>query len=349
MNLVKIQSLEKSNILNVRWSPNNLCNFKCEYCFPGSNSGDFRSPSDVDTVISNFRHMFDQYQIKLGKTKFHLHIGGGEPTVWRDLDKFILEIKKSHDVYVTVISNGSRTLRWWQQHGHLIDNAQLSHHVKEGNIDHMIEVADTLYFLNKKVTVYVLMDPTRWLDCVSAIEYMKVSSTYSWSILTKEVLGYMPYTSSQKEFLSKEVKRNPSLIWVLKNYKLLFDGSIKIFESIAWFKDKKLPMIATPNTYANRGWTDFRGWNCNIGLDSVYIGWDGVIQGSCGQPLFDQRYNILDEEFSNKFNPDFKPATCQIKWCICILETHLTKSLSQRNVGSTRTVIPIANDWINRL
>jgi organic radical activating enzyme len=328
MTPIKIKSLSKPNILNIRWSPSNVCNFKCDYCFPGSNEGNFKSPVNTDVVIANFQHLFKEYTTKLGKTKFHLDIGGGEPTVWKDLDKFILEIKKSNDVYVSVTSNGSRTLRWWKDNGHLIDNATLSHHVKESNIDHMIEVADTLYALNKKVTVLVLMDPTRWDECVAAVEYMKASSKYPWFVLAKEVVGYLPYTKLQKQYMSKELKRLPNLTWFLKNYNLIFDGSIKIFESAVWLEDKTLPVMATSNTYINHGWTNFTGWNCNIGLDSIYVNWDGIIQGACGQPLFDQRYNMLDSNFINLFDPEFKQSKCQIACCSCIPETHLTKSLS---------------------
>jgi organic radical activating enzyme len=327
MNPIKIKSLAKTNILNIRWSPSNVCNFKCDYCFPGSNEGNFKVPTDTSMVISNFQHLFNQYT-KLGKTKFHLDIGGGEPTLWKDLDKVILEIKKSNDVYVSVTSNGSRTLRWWKENGHLIDNATLSHHVKEGNIDHMIDVADILYSLNKKVTILVLMDPTIWDSCVSAIEYMKAHSKYPWFILAKEVVGYLPYTKVQKTYMSKELKRLPNPAWFLKNYNLIFDGSMKIFESIVWLEDKFFPVLATPNTYVNRGWTNFKGWDCNIGLDSIYVSWDGVLQGSCGQPLFDQRYNILDNNFINIFNPEFKQSKCQMECCTCIPETHLTKSFS---------------------
>jgi organic radical activating enzyme len=328
MKIIKIQSLERSNTLNIRWSPNNICNFTCNYCFPDAHAGDFKSPENFNTVVSNFQHIFNQYKSKLNKTKFHLQISGGEPTLWKDLGKFILEIKKSHNVYVSIVSNGSRTIRWWKEYGGLIDNLTLSYHAKDADIDHMIEVADLMYDLRKKVTVFVLMDPTQWQKCISAIDYMKTSSKNSWFIISKEIVGYMPYTRMQKEFLSKELKRVPKLSWFLKNYNLIFDGSMKILESVAWFEDKKLPLIATPNTYINRGWTDFRGWNCNIGIDSLYVSWSGNIQGSCGQPLFDQNYNILDNNFVSSFNPEFKPAKCQIERCICIPETHLTKSLS---------------------
>ena len=129
MKPIKIVSTQKPNILAIRWNPNNVCNYKCEYCWPGSNKGDYKSPEDLNLIVKNFNHMIERYKTKLGKTVVHLSLAGGEPTLWKDLGKFIEEIKKENNVYFTLISNGSRTLRWWKEYGHLIDNAGLSYHI----------------------------------------------------------------------------------------------------------------------------------------------------------------------------------------------------------------------------
>ena len=340
MTPIKIVSTQKSNILEVRWDPNNLCNYKCEYCWPGSHDGDYSSPKDLNLIIKNFNHMAEHYK-KIGKDKIDLKMGGGEPTLWKDLATFIREIKKHNDIYFTIISNGSRTLRWWKENGDLIDNAHLSFHIAQADADHMIAVADTLFEFNKKVTVKVLMDRKHWQEGLDVIEYMKQHSKHKWFIMTCEVIepetlkiadirvvadNDIQLTTKQKSFLKNPLKRIPSLMWFWKNIKLVFAGQIRLYESIAYFENNK-KVKAKTNTYINNKWTSFQGWSCDIGLENMYIDWSGKLKGSCGQSLYglDYYFNILDADFVGKFNPELKPSICSIRNCFCSPETHVSK------------------------
>jgi hypothetical protein len=222
-------------------------------------------------------------------------------------------IKKENDIYFSLISNGSRTLRWWKQYGHLIDNAHLSYHISQADPDHMIAVADTLFKLNKKVTVKVLMDRKHWQAGLDVIEYMKKNSKYKWILMTCEVIepevsnirdiriikaDDIQLTKEQKGFLKNPLKRIPSPLWFWKNRKLIFQGQIRLYESIAHFENGKT-MKAKSNTYINKNWTNFEGWSCDIGLDNVFINWTGEVQGSCQQNIYglDYNFNILDTDF----------------------------------------------------
>jgi len=357
---IKIESTQPANVLEIRWCPNNVCNFDCRYCFEHSHDGDFKSPKDLDLIIKNFNFFLKQYKEKLGKTKIHLKIAGGEPTLWKDLEKFIIGIKEENDVYLTLISNGSRTLRWWKEYGHLIDNVTLSYHIAEADLEHHIAVADTMFELGKKTTVLVLMDPLNWDQGIADIEHMKRTSKYKWFIQAAEVIEPehitfndikivadtdRKYSAEQKEYMNKGLKRLPGPLWFLKNIRLLA-SEIRIFESKATLDDGTT-LRARPQTYINKNWNAFKGWSCDLGLEGVYIHWDGTIAGSCQQKIYglDYSYNILDADFVEKFNPEFKPVICGTNNCFCQPETQISKfDLSKGNVGSARTVIPIAND-----
>lgn len=341
MKPIKIVSTQKSNILELRWNPNNVCNYKCEYCWPDNNSGDYLSPKNLDLIIKNFNHLIEKYKRDLGKDKVHLMMAGGEPTLWKDLALFIQEIKKENDIYFSLNSNGSRTLRWWKEYGHLIDNAHLSYHIAQADPDHMIAVADTLFEFNKKVTVKVLMDRKHWQEGLDVIDYMKKNSKHKWIIMAGEVIepevvkianikvvnaNDVQLTTDQKSFLKNSLKRLPSISWLWKNRKLVFGGQIRIYESKAYLQDGTV-IKAKSNTYINNNWNGFEGWSCDIGLDSVYIHWDGEIKGACQQPVYglDYAYNVLDEDFVEKFNPELKPSICSKKNCYCSPETHISK------------------------
>lgn len=324
--ITEIKSTHKSNRLEIRWALSNVCNFKCAYCFPGSNEGNQRFPTDLNLLAENFNHMFDYYKKNLNKNFFDLKILGGEPTLWKDIEKFIPKIKERHNVYVSIITNGSRTLRWWQKNGHLFDNVILSYHQKFGDLQHMIDVADILYAQGKKVTVHVLMDPTCWDQCVSDIEHMKKYGKHKWMIQTKEVVSTHLfksfYSESQRTYLQKELKQYPSISWLIKNLKLLVNGNIKIFESTYIKNNKKY--YASPQHYITTEQNNFKGWQCAIGLETIYIEYDGLIKGSCGQSILDNN-NILDSNFKQKFKPKFSPVICKNNTCSCPPETHVTK------------------------
>jgi organic radical activating enzyme len=351
---VKITSTQSDNVLEVRWDPSNTCNFSCKYCFPNANANTHRTTENIDLLVNNFRHLFDHYNKQLKKDKFHFIIGGGEPTLWKNFGVFLNEIKMKHAVYTSVISNGSRTLRWWQEYAPYIDNAILSCHVAQADLDHHIAVADTLYKQGKKVTVLVLMDPGCWEDCVAAIDYMKQHSKYPWFIETKTIvdtaLMKITYTQKQQDFLKTEIKRMPNIVWFIKNIKLLINGAVKRYKSVAVLNTGK-KLFAKSSTYINMGFMNFKGWDCSIGLESVYIEWDGTIKGSCGQHLYalPVTFNILDQDFAEQFNINLVSSICQSTVCSCLPETHVSKfNFSQRDIGRTRTIIPITDDRVGR-
>lgn len=311
---VSIVSKQPNNVVEIRWSANNVCNFNCHYCFPEAHARTHATTENLNLIIKNFNHLFAEYR-KIGRNKIKFVITGGEPTLWTNFGKFL---KGIDNVHVSVVSNGSRTLRWWKTYAQYIDNAILSFHINQANIDHHIAVADELFSQGKKVTVLVLMDTTKWNECVDSINYMKTHSKYDWFIETKPIIG-VTYSGKQKEYLKKELKRHPGIIWFLKNLDLQVTKSVAILNT-----GKKIN--ARSSTYINLGYDNFKGWNCNIGIESIYIHWDGELKGTCGQHPFGS-VNILDEKFTESFSPTFKPSTCQISKCSCLPETHITKSL----------------------
>lgn len=341
MKPIKIINTLRSDILEIRWLPNNVCNFECRYCHPHSHDGDYGSPKDLDLIVKNFNHMAREYREKLGKKTIHLKIAGGEPTLWRDLAEFTAAVKKENDIYLTIISNGSRTIRWWQENGHLFDNAHLTFHVGQGKIDHMIEVADILHSLGKKTTVKVLMDPYQWDEAVAAVEYLKANSREEWFIIVGEVQEPettaaamtrviiredKKYTDEQIAYMRDSRKRMPGAEWFKANQFLLETGAIRDKESIAVFKDGT-QLEASPNYYINNTFNSFYGWSCSLGVENFSIHWDGELKGSCGQSLYglDYNYNILDADFADKFTLDTNPVICKKYICGCQPEHHISK------------------------
>ena len=298
----------------------NICNFKCHYCFPGSNEGDIPWP-DVDVVTKNMHLLFSKME-EQGKDLFSLNYLGGEPTLYKGLEDMIRFLKKEHNVIVAVTTNGSRKLGWWQKNGSIFDKVQLSVHNEYSNIDHVKAVADCLYDQNVIVAVNVMIDPANYERCIKILEQLQ-DSKRKWTIHAKIVHldGYTNYTDDQKKII--KTNRNPNWYWFIKNHKeVVWQRRTKVKENGKW---KRVPS----NWFIMEQQNHFKGWSCNLGIDHIHIKGDGRISGTCEHKIWgaDDFYSILDPELENKIDVKFQPVICEKNDCLCQAENCLAKKL----------------------
>ena len=321
--IVRIDSNAPQDLLRIELFLSNVCNYKCWYCFPGSNEGTHRWPN-LEPLTSNLCFLFDYYKEKLGKKRFHIHIIGGEPTVWPEIERFTRFFKDNYRSIISISTNGSRTLRWWQEYGKNFDHVMISCHHQFINTEHTIEVADCLYKQNVDLTAMVLMDPTQWDQCLSIIDRLK-NSKHKWPLIALEVShSTISYTEDQKKFISDSVKRMPNMFWWLKNNKMISRNPKLTFEN---FTTKKVDK----NWISLNGLNRFEGWSCSLGIETLYVNKDGNLQGACGETLYDLdfKYNVFDEKFKETFAPEIKETTCRQEGCFCQPEINATTFVKQ--------------------
>lgn len=316
--IVSVENNTPNDLLRVEIELGNVCNFKCWYCFPGANEGDIK-PAEFDLLKKNLSHLLDHY-IKNGKSKFDIFFSGGEPTLWTKLGDLCEYLKGNYNVLISMSSNGSRTLRWWEKYGKHFDKVVLSCHYEYVDVDHYIKVADCLYEQRVIVSSIVLMDPNHWSECESIAKKLKTSK-HRWNISLQEIISNnIVYTNSQKQSLLKNNYRWPNPFWFLKNHKHVVPKVKVVDEKGNKRKVNKSQLVL-------ERLNNFKGWECNIGVESISIQRDGRIAGGCGEFLYglDFHFNINDPEFRTNFNPDIKPALCTKTGCWCVPETNLTK------------------------
>lgn len=314
---IRIIKIKESNEVDIRFWPTDICNYNCSYCFPDSHPGKFRYPKDTELVIANFKKLFKLYP---QDTQFNLNIsGGGEPTLWPDLEKFCEELKKEFNVKISLVSNGSRTVRWWKDNSKFFDDVALSFHHEFADVDHFIEVADTLFESGLKVTAMVLMDAENWQTCVDAIDRMQSSKT-SWHIQTKEMVSAPgkdidSYTEEQLKYVKDSTKRIPESEWILKRI-----NDFKLHQSAIMFDDDSIE-LAKHHTLITNKWTNFKGWSCSVGKESLVITSAGDVLGSCQIPVFSKPINI----YNNFEIEEVKDVLCPKSECNCQPDTHISK------------------------
>ncbi len=321
--IIKIQN-KKSDTLDLEYVLGNVCNYKCHYCFPGSNEGNYRWP-DVNLVTNNIKKLCRYYSSY--KSKFHLKLVGGEPTLWPELITLVKELKNNFDIKISLSTNASRTLRYWDEIADYFDDIMISVHHQYADLDHIIHVANLIYEKNTSVlAVNVLMDPTQWSECVRIVDYLYQNSKH-WLLATMPVTfdGVTKYTAEQNDFLKTKNKRMPPDDWVKK---LIEKGKLTTINHnkiIATFNNSEEIEVDGRYIVINK-LNNFYGFSCNLGVDRIFINKEGLLTGGCGQQIFDNKLNINDQNFQFELaNIKPKAVICKQLICSCIPDILITK------------------------
>jgi MoaA/NifB/PqqE/SkfB family radical SAM enzyme len=318
--LVAIESNASKDRLVIEYDLGNICNFSCSYCFEGSHEGDVPWP-DYNIVKERLGHLINYYKTVGNKKEIVISFIGGEVTLWSKLGDLVKHLKEEYDCKVTLLSNGSRTIRWWNQYGHYFDRIMISVHNEQADIEHIKAVGDLIYSKGIIFEATVMMDPDNWDKCVSIVNQLKTSKK-RWMIITDEIRydNQLRYSSEQLKYLKKKFKRLPNLFYFFTKSKLQFKKYWAIFNDGSRVKK-------TSNLFLLEGYRNFYGWECDLGIEEIFITRDGRITGTCCNYLYGekQHYNIYDPDFIKKFKPKLKPTKCASLICNCQREIVIQK------------------------
>lgn len=320
-NIIAIENSDYDEKLSIDIYLGNVCNYSCHYCHPGLNEGDKRFPQDYDLFVKNIDHMLDVYKTNFNKKDIKIELSGGEPTLWPRIADLAKHLKQQHNKVVStkLITNGSRTLRWWKENANFFDEIHISLH-PEGTSEHIIQVADHIYNnTDNHVSVNVVLDPTDWeaskakLDKV--IEHPTPWLTKSW-LLVLGAYVRQDYTEQQLKEFEDRVKKIPPRNYIDKmiQRKIITPPS----QAHLVFNDGKQEPFTKLSLKRNNGDNVFTGWECNVGVDRISCIWGDII-ASCGaRYLFnlDKPLSLYDAAFIKKFTPDIvKPVICKQPVC----------------------------------
>ena len=334
MKPIAIINPDFDEFLSIQYAFTNVCNYKCNYCWPESHSGTSRWP-DFDIICKNFDHLISVYKTHLNKKVIRFHMLGGEPTLWPKLGEFAKFIYEKHGCRMTMSTNGSRTLRWWNEYAEYFNDIQVSVHHEFCDLEHIKEVIDCIYAKGTVMTAaMVLMDPNAWDKCVGIVDQL-LAHPVPWMVKTKTLVESdgddlsklnTHYTQAHIEYLTDKMKRLPPAEYITRMKELDNIEQSKTSAIIKLEDGSEMPY----NTFAlyNNKANSFLGWSCNLGRDRVTVQANGRLQGSCGELKIygDEVFYIHDEDFVERFTPDVvQPVRCSIPFCGCSAEIRLPK------------------------
>lgn len=305
MNSVRHISKREIRSVIVNWALTNKCNYNCSYCHSDLNSGSMKFPlyesslKFVDRII---------VESKVKGLMPNIEFGGGEVTLlhyFGNLVKYIFE----NDGLVTIVSNGSKRVSWWAEHAQYLAGVSLSYHINDAKSEtHFIEVCKVLEASQTtRFHLNVMMVPERFNDCLEFANRIKQEVRCSIALQPLfEGFGHggitkkYHYTSEQEQIM-KDFRGRPEL-------KELPPSMAELEVKYANGTTKSL---STFDLIANDQ-TNFVGWDCYAGIDSLVVTFSGDIYRSwCMQD------GSIGSIYDENIELPVIPTKCRTKICQC--------------------------------
>ncbi len=298
---------DHSRVVLVDWTLGTACNHACSYCPPALHDGS--SPWHDLSAATDFLHLLaDHYRTGLGKNVW-LQFTGGEPTLYPQFFDLMaraenLGLKRS------VISNGSRTERFWQRAVSCIDSAILTYH--DEGVDHDRFAAICALISDRHpLHVNVTAHPDRFETILTRVQDLRARVPLMSVTLKPLRLGFRdslyPYTPEQMEILAGKVStygNAPATFPRGTMDRVAPDG-------------QREPMRA--NNFILRGENRWRGYRCLAGLESLRVKADGsVTRAVCGVG------GILGK-LGGPVTLPVTAVTCDRDACSCVADILITK------------------------
>ncbi len=256
-----------ANTFIVNWMAGNTCNYSCSYCPDYLHNG--TSPWLSYSVVTEF---CDKIITHYTSKKIVFEFTGGEITMWPDFIQ-VAAYLHARNIDISIISNGSRTLRWWETAVPYLKRVHLSFHPEQGDQKQFENVVAYLY--NKtSLHVNIMMHPSCFETCrdfASQLEH-----TYPVSVSRQPLLHQLKgslYTYSREELSimgqsqSAAIEADQTHVYRSEMTKAYPDGE-RTNHSCNYFL----------SSFENN-WND---WLCFAGLEQIVVTQTGdVYRGWC--------------------------------------------------------------------
>jgi hypothetical protein len=303
----------------IEWKLHNVCNHNCSYCGEENKDG-----SNRWTDLETYKQQFDNLYKSCGESALWIQITGGEPTVFPELLD-LMQYIKSKGVYISLISNGSRTLRWWKEarDAKLIDMLFISYHPEQtDDYQHIIDVLNV--FHDEPTETLCVITHSRGLleKALFGAEQIAEHTGAMTSVghmSIKEYDIYATYTPEQLEKLKQasmvegKLRSSKRETTVPENHRFFH-----LFLNVT-FNDNSIEQMRA-QMFMKSYKTEFKNWKCANSEYIMRVENNMVQRGICG---VGNTTEITDPNL--KFYDDY--VTCDRTSCDCRLDLTSTRYL----------------------
>ena len=322
--------------VHIQWSMGNTCNYDCEYCPTTLHNG--TKPWLSTELYLNTIHKICTYYRDKGR-HLHFELIGGEVTTIPGFET-ILKTIAEYGASTVVYTNGSRTVRWWDEAKEYLEGVVITYHPLTMEEDHLFEVVKTLKgYCTIDLNIAGIGGQVEELGVVAdrlrdLFKDNAQQSIYDVNITVKTMyqkyLGnnnnqqapYYAYTENELAVLQRPgvIPRPPEpqpeedttpqepeheRFWATEF--LYEDGSVKYVQS---------------HQIINEGLNSFKGMKCELGYDGINIDMNGeIISSWCGAKNFG---NITQIE---SWDLPKTETVCPHEFCNNLNDISITKTL----------------------
>lgn len=285
--------------IHVEWNLGKRCNYDCSYC-PSEIHDNFSSHIDIDVL----QCAVDQL-CEIDKP-VRISLTGGEPCIHPDIEVLLEYLKMKNISWVNLTTNGTRGYRWY------LDNEMFYNHIVFSlHFEHdWHRVFDTIlkYYDGTEREFHVNL-----MAHQDYIEHVKIVAKTLDDLGIKYAVRRIRWTNGDHNVFDDLRYEGKDLEWILKTCSTAKPNCLI---------DDQQPIHA--NDIIKNHLNQFKGWNCNAGLESLMINWDGdVYRATCrvGGSLG----NIYNKTFLIPINS----IVCTRDWCTCAADIPLTKTKNE--------------------
>lgn len=256
-----------AQLIMLQWCLGNTCNFACSYCPPNLHDGSIRS-LELAKVLRFCDRFITHYHTP--QRQILVEFTGGEPTMYRDYVSLVQHLD-CEGVVVSLSSNGSRTVRFWESVARYLDHVNLTFHAEFTEEAHLFSVVDALRLAQVTVHVNVMMLPAQFERCVAVAE--RLAATTTDVTIALQSLRYnigdvlYPYTAAQREVLAN---KRLTIRWTGTRPQLTKGRMIEVLEDGTHEVVEPYQLIAA-------GRNRWKGWDCWAGLEELVVDYRGDI------------------------------------------------------------------------
>ena len=318
---IKVEKAIPTDQKFIEWKIHNVCNHDCSFCGSRHKDGSQRW-----FTLEKYKEYTDKLVAACGDSPFWIQITGGEPTLFPDLLP-LLEYMKSKGAKISLISNGSRTLRWWKEAKELkvIDYLFITYHSEQTNdYKHIAEVLNLFHEEPIEVVCLITHSLNSLDQAFKARDYL-VENTGATVTLKSMVFSdfdiYELYTADQ---LAK-LKKNNWIYGKLRDTKAvsLIPNHYKINHTLkVTYSKNDIAINIDPQMLMKNKQNKFMGWDCDIGSKNMRVDYDIVYRGVCE---VGGKVHLDDPEL--KFTDDY--IKCTRNQCVCGTDMIATKLLPE--------------------
>ncbi len=280
--------------IKIEWNLGKRCNYDCSYC--PSTIHDKDSPH---TNIEILKKTIDKLQ-NLNKP-IRLSFTGGEPCVHPKFDELVRYAKHKGVSWISVTTNGTLPYE---------------------------------FYASLPVDQYVFSIHFEY-------DWHRVSNTLRKlrDLTNKKLIGqimahhdFMPYVKIVRQVLTNDDIPNTvrRIRWTEGDHDL-FDDMRYHPDDLNWVKDAESTVqgncviddekVIHANDVIKLHFNKFKGWDCNVGLESLMINWDGEVhRATC------RVGGSLGNIYQDTFIAPTSTINCTREWCTCAADIPITKT-----------------------